>query len=202
MNSRLRTAEGRRRATLQTLVVGLALLGQACGALADPSTGGTSPVPSPVTRADSAITRVIRTFEYKEPWRAQCDLAGCASVPIAWADVRTPPSLDSVGVVVTVTLDYLVEGPDYAEVELVYTAGGAPGPRLTLPPGRFPLTSPQGSVVNTTTSMHWGRRRIAGAGEEYSFQAEVIARDMDGDGGSSVSGSLITLVVELWTVGG
>lgn len=179
----------------------LLLLAPACGSPERSSGPAASPSTLPTDeRTNSALQRITRSFAIRSRWEAICTPDGCGGLPIAWVDLATPGSPSDVSVAVIATFDFAVAGGDSAEAELVYTpARGAPGPRLTLPPGRFPIRPSNDSLTDSIT-LSWGKRQIAGKGQEYSFQLEILAKDDSGDSRASVSGSKVTLIVELWTV--
>lgn len=108
-----------------------------------------------------------------------------------------------VDVVVTLTLDYLVSPGDRTLVDMAYRRIGERNLH-PMSPGAFSLSSPSTTEVSgvttsskTTTTLTWVAPSLAGDGIRYEFLPGVAARDRNGDNAAEVSGTKISLVIEM-----
>ena len=154
---------------------------------------------SPPPPSADPLFRLERTFRFSPPWSAQCQKGACgtATTPVFSVVARTP-AVEMVNVVATVSFDYLMSAADSAEVELVFSPITAPAPRSTMNPGRFPISSPNPTAA-TTSTITWVKRGLQAEGGRYAFQLGVVPLDHSGDGAAEVSGSVATLVLEVWS---
>ena len=147
-----------------------------------------------VTRtADSeGVSRVERRMMVS--WASDCETDNCGIVttPIAYTTPAAPASVD---LTLTVTLDYRTSRRDTARAGVSLDDGTPPFERMR---PSYPLTTAR---TPTTTTLTWMRRDVPAAGKEYTFRLSVAPGDRNSDGGSRVSGTRMTVVIESWTAG-
>lgn len=169
-----------------------ALLWSGAGALAVTAGVAASVAPvaarTPSASAETGHLRIERVFDYSaDPWTAGCGSDYCAIQELFSVSVKAP-DVETVDIVVTVTMDYRTTPGDYVVVDSVY--GG--GPRETLRPRGFRLASSD----RTTTTLTWSRRNVPAAGARYSFASTVNPRTVTGSG-VHASGRKLTLVIDM-----
>jgi hypothetical protein len=174
------------RALLAALLAALTACGPATAAQRDVRRAARV---TPAQYPSGGLASGEATFE--RSWTITCTPNACEQLPIGYLELSTPANVD---VVATATLEYKTSAGDRARLELFYTPSGTPGPRITMPPGKFHLSS----ATFSSTTLSWAQKDVPGGGQGYFFQAGISAEDNDGDGKARVSGARVTLVVEFW----
>ncbi|CAN5247740.1 hypothetical protein BH20ACT24_BH20ACT24_04460 [soil metagenome] len=161
------------------------------------SEGKTGPAGEDASAGSSAgYLRVVKTFE--RPWQVACSGEECGSAGLASFDTPLPRGVESFDVTVTVTMDYTLSASDTAQLHVFHCPNDSPPvpcPIQFLPPDLLPLSS---SVDPTTTTLSWaGRNFGAGGFEGWHYQLEALVFDGSGDSKARMSGSKMTVVVEM-----
>lgn len=143
--------------------------------------------------------RIERTILFTDPWEARCDSRGCSIPKLIGVVASTPESVAAVDVVMWATLDYSISRGDWAEAEAGYVHDGKTSPMTA---GPYPLSSLGSSPsLRSTTTLTWAKGVLGAAGKQYEFVVAINPRDGDGDRTVRVSGTKLTLIIEMWPTG-
>lgn len=127
-------------------------------------------------------------------WWAGCDLDYC-DVPHLFAiTLETSPTVATVDVVLTVTLDIRLTDGDSASLAAGYRMPDEVALR-PMEPSALPVRSAP-DWHPTTTTLTWVKRNLEASGREYLFSMSVVPVDGTGDHRVDVSGRKLTAVLE------
>lgn len=136
------------------------------------------------------------------PWGASTKPGTQSTFTFFEREVATPAAVESVDIVLTLSLDFATSRGDYGEIGSSYRVTDDPdaGSRPLRPPRLTSVTSPLPQQL-TTTTLVWIAKNVEAAGRTYEFSITAAARDGNNDARAQVFGKHFSVVIDMLPAG-